>query len=87
MTYKIKKGLAFRRIAGEVYVVDAARCEMRELNGPASVIWEGLAAGRTEAALAAALAEDYEVTERTARADVADFIKDLAAAGLVEAVK
>lgn len=87
MAYKIKKGLAFRRIAGEVYIVDAARSEMRELNGTASFIWEGLAAGRPEAVIAAGLTAEFKVPEKTALADVACFVKDLAAAGLVEAVK
>ncbi|MDD2806700.1 MAG: PqqD family protein [Elusimicrobiales bacterium] len=87
MPYKIKKGLAFRRIAGEVYIVDAARSEMRELNGPASVIWEGLVRGDGERGLLSALTAEYEVNEKTARADLNGFVKELMAAGLIEATK
>lgn len=87
MTYTIKKGLAYRRVDGEVFIVDAARSELRELNGTASAAWEGLAAGRGEAEIASRIAAEFEVDERTARADLRGFIKELAAAGLVEAVK
>jgi len=87
MNYKIRKDLAFRRVDGAVFIVDAARSELRELNGTASAAWEGLSAGRGEAAIAAGIAEEFEVDERTARADLRSFIKELDEAGLLEAVK
>lgn len=87
MNYKIRKDLAFRRVDGVVFIVDAARSELRELNGTASAAWEGLAAGRSEDAIVAGLAAEFEVDERTARADLRDFIGELAAAGLLEAAK
>ncbi|MBI4350790.1 MAG: PqqD family protein [Elusimicrobia bacterium] len=83
MKSKIKKELAFRRIAGEVFIVDAARSELHELNGPAALIWEGLAAGRTEKAIVSAITAEFEVDERTARADLEGFIKELLKAGLL----
>lgn len=84
MKYKIKKGLAFRRIDGAVFIVDAARSEMRELNGAASVIWEGLAAGRSEAAIVSELTGEFDVDGGTARADLDAFIAELSGAGLLE---
>lgn len=84
MKTKIKKGLAFRRIAGEMFVVDSRRAELHELNGSAALIWEGLAAGRSEAAIVSSLVEEFEVSEKQARADMADFLKALAEAGLLE---
>ncbi len=80
----IKKGLAYRRIADEMFVVDPQRAELHELNGPAALIWECLASGKGEAGILAALTAEFEVTEKEARADVADFLKELAQAGLLE---
>jgi hypothetical protein len=84
MNKTIKKGLAYRRIAGEVFIVDAARAEMHELNGTASLIWEGLAAGKTEKAIVAAILAEYEIEEKTARADLESFRAGLKRAGLLE---
>ena len=79
----IKKGLAYRRIAEEMFIVDSQRAELHELNGPAALIWEGLASGQGEAGILAALTAEFEVTEKEARADMADFLKELAKAGLL----
>lgn len=84
MAYKIKAALAYRRIAGEVYILDAARSEMRELNGTAAVIWEGLAAKKNAGAIASELAAEFDTDAATARADVAAFIEELLAARLIE---
>lgn len=84
MNTKIKKDLAFRRIAGELFIVDAARAEMHELNGTAAIIWEGLAAGRTEKAIIAALLSEFAIEEKAARADLAGFVNELKRTGLLE---
>lgn len=83
MKTAIKKGLAYRRIAGELFIVDAASSRLHELNGPAAVIWEGLAAGKSEAAIAAAVTAEFEVDAETALADLRAFSAELKAAGLV----
>lgn len=84
MKTKVKKGLAFRRIAGELFIVDSQRAELHELNGPAGLIWEGLAAGKDEARIAASVTAEFDVTEKQARSDMADFLKELSKAGLLE---
>lgn len=84
MKSKIKNSLAYRRIAGEVFIVDAAKAEMHELNGTAALIWEGLAAGRTEKAIVAALLAEYEIDETAARADLESFMNELERTGLLE---
>jgi len=84
MTIKIKKDLAYRRISGEMFIVDAARAELHELNCPAALIWEGLASGKNESALVSALTAEFEVDEKTARADIDSFIEELIKAGIVE---
>lgn len=84
MKNKINKDLAYRRIAGEVFIVDAARAEMHELNGTAALIWEGLAAGKTEKAIVSALMAEYEIEEKAARADLESFMNELQKTGLLE---
>ncbi len=83
MNLKIRKDLAYRRIAGEVFIVDAAKSELHELNGPAALIWEGLAVGKAEKAMLSALTAEYEVDEKTARTDLENFIRELLKAGLL----
>lgn len=83
MNIKIKKDLAYRRIAGEMFIVDASRAELHEFNGPAALIWEGLAAGKNNNALVSALTAEFEVEEKTARADLDSFIARLLKAGLL----
>lgn len=84
MKGKIKKSLAYRRIAGEVFIVDAARAEMHELNGTAALIWEGLAAGKTEKAIIAALLSEFDIEEKIASADLESFVSELKKTGLLE---
>jgi hypothetical protein len=83
MRTTVRKDLAWRRVAGELFVVDAASSRLHELNGTAAFIWEGLAAGKPEAAIAAGLAAEYEVEQRAALADVGAFAAELRAAGLI----
>jgi hypothetical protein len=87
MKTAIKKGLAFRRIAGELFIVDAAGARLHQLNGPAAVIWEGLAAGRSEAAIISAVTAEFETDEKTALSDYRAFARELEAAGLLSAGK
>lgn len=84
MNLKPKKGLAWRRVAGELFIVDAAGSRMHELNGPAAVVWEALAAGRGETGAAEALTASFEIDAGTARKDCVNFIKELSAAGLLD---
>lgn len=88
MKAEIRKDLAWRRVGGELFIVDAAGSRLHGLNGPAAVIWEGLAAGKDEAGLVAALTAEFDVAPAGAAADLAEFMKQLAAAGLLrETVK
>jgi hypothetical protein len=84
MAFKIRKDLAYRRVGGELFVVDAAGALLHELNGTAAFIWEGLEKGRAEAAIAAGLAAEYEVEPAAAVRDVEDFVAGLKKAGLLE---
>lgn len=84
MKPKIRKDLAWRRVGGELFVVDAARSRLHELNGTAAAAWEGLAAGKDAQRIAAGIAAEFEVAPAEAASDLAVFIKELSAAGLLE---
>ena len=86
MAVVIRKDLAYRRVAGELFVVDAAASRLHQLNEPAALIWEGLAAGRSESRILADLRREFEVDEEQARADISDFIGKLSKAGLTGAL-
>ena len=83
MAFKIKKGLAYRKIDGLFFIVDAAGERLHELNEAGSLIWEGLTAGKSEARIAGTVCEEFDVAEETAREDLADFTAGLLKAGLI----
>jgi hypothetical protein len=79
----INKNLAFRRIAGGVFIVDSGKALLHELNGPAALIWEGIASGKSEEHILSAMVSEYEVDEKTAAADMEAFVKELLKSGLL----
>ncbi len=83
MAIKIRKELAYRKIGGQVFIVDAAGERLHELNAAGSLIWEGLAAGESETRIAEAVCAEFEVAERTAREDLSFFVAELVKAGLI----
>lgn len=83
MKLKPRKDLAYRRVAGELFIVDAAGSRLHELNGTAAVVWESLAAGKGRDGAVSRLAAEFEVNENAARADVDGFIGELLKAGLL----
>ncbi len=78
-----------RVIAGETLIVPV-RAKVGDLasiysfNGTGSLIWKLLDAPRTAAELAMAVAEEYEVELTQAEHDVAEFLSEMKAVGLVE---
>ena len=83
MAFKIKKGLAYRKIDGVVFIVEAARERLHELNAVGSLIWECLAAGKSETRIADAVCAEFEVTAEEAQNDTGVFLKDLKNKGLL----
>lgn len=83
MAVSIKPNLAYRKIDGLMFIVDAAGERLHELNPSGSLIWEGLAAGKSESRIAEAVRAEFEVDEKTARGDIAAFIKELSKIGLI----
>lgn len=78
-----------RVVAGETLIVPI-RAKVGDLasiysfNGTGSLIWKLLDAPRTAAELAMAVAEEYEVQLTQAEHDVAEFLSEMKAVGLVE---
>ena len=78
---KLKDGFILRQIAGETMVIPSGEeldlNMMITLNETGRFLWERLQNGTTEDALVAALLEEYDVDEATARAQVVKFVEKL----------
>ena len=78
---KLKDGFILRQIAGETMVIPSGEeldlNMMITLNETGRFRWERLQNGTTEDALVAALLEEYDVDEATARAQVVKFVEKL----------
>ncbi len=81
--------LVTRDIGGEIIIVPIRGCVgdldgAYTLNDAGGAIWRSLDGRRSVGALAAAVAEEYDVTPAEAERDVAAFLAELARAGLVK---
>lgn len=78
---KIKDGFLLRQVAGQTVVLPTGGeldlNMMITLNDTGAFLWERLQSETDEAALAAALLEEYDVDAETAQKSVADFVKKL----------
>lgn len=78
-----------RVIAGETLIVPV-RAKVGDLasiysfNGTGSLIWQSLDSPKTVMELAAAVAREYDVDLARAKGDVAEFVSEMKAVGLVE---
>jgi hypothetical protein len=76
---KIDKQFVLRQIAGDYVIIPTGKTTL-DFNGLITVneqgafLWEKLSQDTTQAELVAALLEEYEVDEPTARADVEEFL-------------
>ena len=75
----------WRDVEGELIALERNECVYLAGNKSATILWRALAAGTTHAALADLLVSAYGISHETARADVARFVDDLSARGLLEA--
>ena len=78
---RIKNGYIVRQIAGQYVAVptegDVDLSLMITLNETGAFLWERLQNDTDEAALVAALLEEYDVDEETAKQSVQAFVKKL----------
>ena len=85
---KIKKGFILRKVGGECVVVPVGEMSkqfhgMINLNETGSFLWNFFTAEHTEEEAIAALLNEYEVDEETARRSVAAFVEKLDANGFL----
>jgi hypothetical protein len=78
-----------RVVAGETLIIPVHDrvgdlASFYSLNSTGSLIWKLLGSPRTETQLAMSFAQEYEVEPEMARRDVADFLDEMMALGLVE---
>lgn len=78
---KLKDGFLLRQVAGQTLVLpvsgDLDLNMMITLNDTGAFLWERLQSEIDEVALVAALLEEYDVDEATAKNSVAAFVKKL----------
>lgn len=81
---KLRDGrIAWKEVDGEVLLLDVATSTYFSMNGSASVLWHQLADGTTEVGLVRTLVDEYGIDADQARADVAAFLADCSARGLL----
>ncbi len=84
MTVQLRQADLTWQVAGDdIVVLDLAGSVYLKLNGSGRVLWEALAEPCTESDLRAALIDRYGIDEERAGADVAAFLADLRARGLL----
>ncbi len=88
-TFIRSQSVVARVVAGETLIVPV-RAKVGDLasiysfNGTGSLIWKLLEFPKTLSELATAVAQEYEVETAQAERDVADFVNEMKAVGLVE---
>lgn len=86
---KIKEGFVLRKMGDQAVVVSVGSASkifngMIKLNESGEFLWHHLTQEATEEELVEALLGKYEVSEELARKDVAEFIKTISAANVLE---
>lgn len=76
--------LSWRAIDGEVVAIDVPSSKYLSANPAGAILWQMLATGATQPALAARLVETFGIDREHADADVAAFVDSLTARGLLE---
>lgn len=86
---RIKEGYILREVAGNNIVVAVGGESVnfdgiKTLNETGTFLWRNIEKGMDEEKLVKALLDEYEVDEKTAKADVAEFVSLLINNGLIE---
>lgn len=86
---KIKEGFILKDLGGQTVVVAVGNATqtlngMIKLNDSGVVLWEKLESGATEDELKDALMKKYDISEETAKEDVAAFVNSLKGPGIIE---
>jgi hypothetical protein len=86
---KIKSGFILREIAGSPVIIPVGErvIEFKGMmmpNETGAFIWRKLASETTYEQLLAAVLEEYDVDEKTAKADLDEFLEDARKCGVIE---
>ena len=76
--------LPARSLAGETVMVDPRRRKVFLMNTVGGVVWAGVERGASAGEIRADVVKRFRVTDEQAAADIAKFVAELEAAGLVE---
>ncbi len=85
--WKLEPGVRFRRLFDEAVLIHQRTAEALVLNDTAISFIEACDGQRTEAEIIAMMREDFEVSAEQLAADLAPFIEQLAAEGIIEKVE
>ena len=84
MAYRlVKKEIAYRRIGDEYFVLTTRDSTLHNIKGAGVRIMELLDEGKDEAEIARVLADEYDAPAAEIEADLAAFLEDMAAKGIV----
>lgn len=86
---KIKKGFVMRKVAGSAVVIATGEASksfhgMVKLNATGADIWQGIADGLDENAIAERITESYEIDKEKAYEDVVATVNKMREAGFIE---
>jgi hypothetical protein len=77
-------GILVREVDGEILLLDTESDQIHQLNSMASLIWRNLKEGASASEIARRLAEQFDVDENIAFADVEDILGKLRALKVIE---
>lgn len=84
MAYRlVKKEIAYRRIGDEYFVLTTRDSTLHNIKGAGVRIMELLDEGKDEAEIARVLTDEYDAPAAEIEADLAAFLEDMAAKGIV----
>ena len=86
MKYRQNLEIAWRKINGEVVLIDPSNSQMRQLNAVGGCVWEALERPASVDELVGIVCERFETPSENARTDVETFIGKLLKRSLIEAV-
>lgn len=84
--YQQNPEIAWRRVDGDVLVVDPGQAQIRQLNATAAAVWEALESPRSIDELVEAVCARFDTTPQVARPDVESFLGELRERDLVTEV-
>jgi hypothetical protein len=76
-------GILVREVGGEVLLLDTESDQIHQLNSTASFVWRNLKEGASASEIARRVAEQFDVDEHIALADVEDILGKLGALGVI----